>query len=312
MNCDCAIINTRKWDADVNRKIVDSICQTYEDSTGINHIAECNLPQHAEIITVLKDIIETIFPGYSGRYSFNKVGIDYEIGAIINSCFEKLSEQIQRALNYYCTLRKCSGSNCCDRSKDAAIKLLESIPRIREVLKKDIDAFMSGDPAATSKDEVISSYPGIKAIVIHRIAHELYKDDIPFIPRVMSEHAHHETGIDIHPGATIEGGLFIDHGTGVVIGETAIIGQNCKIYQGVTLGAISFPTDEDGNAIKGQPRHPKLEDNVTVYASATVLGNISIGHHSVIGGNVWLMDPIPPYTHVTLNKPELRIRTKKK
>ncbi|MCK5835071.1 MAG: serine acetyltransferase [Lentisphaeria bacterium] len=312
MSCNCARINNRKWDVETNSNIVESIYQTYEDTTGINHIEECNLPQHTEIIRVLKDLIETIFPGYSGRNSFSKVGIKCEIGAIINSCFERLSEQIERSLNYYCTLRQCEGSDCKDRSVDATIKLLECIPKIREVLKKDIHAFMSGDPAASSKDEVISSYPGIKALVIHRIAHELYKDEVPFIPRVMSEHAHHETGIDIHPGATIDSGLFIDHGTGVVVGETAIIGKNCKLYQGVTLGAISFPTDKEGNAIKGQPRHPILEDHVTVYASATILGNINIGHHSVVGGNVWLMDAIPPYTHVSLNKPELHIRTKKK
>lgn len=308
-NCTCGKPN---WDIELSNKITAAICDTYSDDKGINHIEEANLPQQSEVLKVLIDLMELIFPGYVGEYQFSKAGLHFAIGGLVNSCYTRLVEQIERALKHYCALEKCNHEMCNGRAVDAAIKMLEAIPEIRETLKVDVEAAMAGDPAAETRDEIVLSYPGLKAIAIHRIAHVLYKNQIPLIPRIMSEHAHHETGIDIHPGATVGEGLFIDHGTGVVVGETAIIGQNVKIYQGVTLGALSFPKDEDGYAIRGQKRHPSIEDNVTIYAGATILGDVLIGEGSVIGGNVWLMESIPAGTQVTINKPELRFKTRKK
>jgi serine O-acetyltransferase len=195
-------------------------------------------------------------------------------------------------------------------AQKAVDNLLEQLPHIREVLKTDVNSAYDGDPAAQSFEEIIISYPGIIAIATHRVAHELYKSNIPLIPRIMSEYAHKTTGIDIHPGAEIGANFFIDHGTGVVIGETAVIGSNVKIYQGVTLGALSFPKDERGRVIKGGKRHPTIEDNVTIYAEATILGDIVIGRDSVIGGNTWVKDPVPAghravitHTGTTIKKP---------
>ncbi|MGL4854652.1 MAG: serine O-acetyltransferase EpsC, partial [Lentisphaeria bacterium] len=246
-----------------------------------------------------------------GHHDFHRDGLKISTTTLVKSCFNRLVEQIGRALSYYCKLANCSQKNCPARAIEIAYLLLDSLPSIRESLKLDVEAAMEGDPAATSQDEIIISYPGLKAIAIYRIANILYQQKVPLIPRVMSEHAHHETGIDIHPGATIGQGLFIDHGTGVVIGETAILGKKVKIYQGVTLGALSFPKDENGYAIRGQKRHPSIADNVTIYAGATILGDILIGQNSVIGGNVWLMDNILPNTLVTIDKPALTIKTRK-
>ncbi|CAM5223395.1 serine O-acetyltransferase OS=Ureibacillus acetophenoni OX=614649 GN=SAMN05877842_113109 PE=3 SV=1 [Ureibacillus acetophenoni] len=189
------------------------------------------------------------------------------------------------------------------------IDLINKFPEIRRTIQTDIQAAYNGDPATTSTEEILFSYPSIIAITIHRIAHELYKSGVPIIPRIMSEYAHSQTGIDIHPGATIGDYFFIDHGTGVVIGETCTIGKNVKIYQGVTLGAKSFPLDEHGNPIKGIKRHPDIEDNVVIYAGATILGgDTKIGHDSVIGGNIWLTESVPPFSRVYQQQPTPKIK----
>ena len=187
------------------------------------------------------------------------------------------------------------------------------LPEVRRMLETDIQAAYEGDPAATSRMEVVMAYPGMYAVTVHRLAHELYRLKVPIIPRIMSELAHSRTGIDIHPGASIGEGFFIDHGTGVVIGETTVIGNNVKIYQGVTLGALSFPKDEStGMLMKGHKRHPDVEDNVVIYAGATILGGDTvIGHDSEIGGNVWLMESIPPHSRVYNKPPVPEIREKK-
>jgi len=190
---------------------------------------------------------------------------------------------------------------CRNRSLVYADTLIEQLPKIQEMLAKDVLAIYYGDPASKSTKEVIQCYPGIIAITNYRIAHELYKLNIPVIPRIITEFAHSETGIDIHPGAQIGEYFAIDHGTGIVIGETCIIGNHVKIYQGVTLGAKSFPLDENGNPIKGIPRHPIVEDHVIIYAEATILGRVIIGHHSIIGANQWITNDIPPYTKLTIN-----------
>jgi serine O-acetyltransferase len=182
--------------------------------------------------------------------------------------------------------------------------LLSKLADIRGLLKEDVGAAYDGDPAAKSFQEIVISYPYINAIATHRIAHELYLQNVPLIPRIMSESAHARTGIDIHPGAKIGKRFFIDHGTGVVIGETSVIGENVKLYQGVTLGAMSFPKDERGRIIKGGKRHPTIEDDVTIYAEATLLGNITIGSGAVIGGNVWLQKSVEPGVIVAISKPD--------
>ena len=183
--------------------------------------------------------------------------------------------------------------------------LLTQLPKIRELLKGDVGAAFDGDPAAKSYEEIVISYPCIAAIATYRIAHELYLKEVPLIPRIMSECAHSKTGIDIHPGAKIGKNFFIDHGTCVVIGETTVIGENVKIYQGATLGAMSFPKDERGRIIKGGKRHPTIEDNVTIYAEATILGNVTIGAGSVIGGNVWIKESVPAGVTVTVANTDL-------
>ena len=205
-------------------------------------------------------------------------------------------------------LRPAVATTCLSQAEDASRALLESIPSLRETMKLDIQAAFEGDPAAKSHAEVVLSYPGIKAITIQRIAHCLHQKKVPLIPRMMCEYAHRITGIDIHPGASLGKGLFIDHGTGVVIGETAVIGERVKIYQGVTLGALSFPRDACGMIIKGAKRHPTIEDDVTIYAGATILGAVTIGRGSVIGGNVWLTDGTAPGTKITIAQPRLTIR----
>ena len=211
---------------------------------------------------------------------------------------------MEKSLHYACKLGKCEDCNCADMARKAVFHLMEELPEIRKKLKKDVQAAFDGDPAAGSFDEIILSYPCINAISIYRIAHELFVMDVPLIPRIMTERAHARTGIDIHPGATIGERFFIDHGTGVVIGETTTIGENVKIYQGVTLGALSFPKDEKGEIIRGIKRHPAIENNVTIYAEATILGGETIiGEGAVIGGNVWITGSVPAGSKVTMSKP---------
>lgn len=292
--------------------LVESICRTYEDKKGINHVEGFNLPQHNEVLNIIHTLMEIIFPGFSGKKTYTIKAIRYTIGEMLSSVYVDLADQIFRSFRYRCeTTGKCKGCDIHALSSGATETLLGAIPEIRETLKLDIEAAYGGDPAAMSNDEIVMSYPGLKTIAIQRMAHVLYHQDVPLIPRMMTEYAHSITGIDIHPGAHLGKGIFIDHGTGVVIGETAEIGDNAKIYQGVTLGALSFPKDACGKIIKGAKRHPTLEDNVTIYSGATVLGNIVIGKGSVIGGNVWLTESVEPGTRVTIAKPDLTIKTSK-
>jgi len=299
-----------RWTVDLARQITADVCVTYKDEEGVNHLDGTNMPQRDDILHILENILEVLFPGYTGRQPIDRAGVDFAIGNLISSVFKSLTEQIERAFAYRCKLECCEGCDCIRLAEEAVIGLFEALPRIREVLKTDVRAAMDGDPAAKSTDEVVISYPGLRAIAVQRIAHELYLANVPLIPRVMGEYAHAVTGIDIHPGARIGESFFIDHGTGVVIGETAVIGNHVKLYQGVTLGALSFPKDESGRLIKGRKRHPNLEDNVTIYAGATILGDITIGHDSVVGGNVWLTESVPPYTKITIAPPELSVQTR--
>lgn len=283
-------------------KLVEAIVNTYDDSSGTNFIDVANLPVRDKVFDILDGLTELLFPGYTGKYVVTHQNVRFVVGDLICQIRTELTRQCELAFRHKCKLTSCSTCDCKTLAKEATEHLLNRIPFIREMLKEDVEAAYDGDPSAKSFEEVVISYPYIIAIATHRIAHELYLREVPLIPRIMSESAHSKTGIDINPGAQIGRRFFIDHGTGVVIGETAVIGTGVKLYQGVTLGAMSFPKDERGRIIKGGKRHPTLEDNVTVYAEATILGNITIGKGAVVGGNVWLKKPVAAGTTVSLAK----------
>ena len=248
-----------------------------------------------EIISLSRAII---FPGYFGKSSVNTRTIRYHIGVNIERLHKLLTDQVMAGLCFASNDSESDTrhSQLRDKAEDISAQLIERLPKIRNILATDVEAAYNGDPAAVSYGEIISCYPVIKAITNYRIAHELMSLGVPLIPRIITEMAHSETGIDIHPGARIGHHFTIDHGTGVVIGATCIIGNNVKLYQGVTLGAKSFPLDKDGNPIKGIDRHPILEDNVIVYSNATILGRITIGEGSVIGANIWVTEDMEPNT----------------
>jgi serine O-acetyltransferase len=254
----------------------------------------------AEIVESLKSLI---FPGFFGSSELTLEALPYFTGSTLVEIHRRLSDQIQRGLCFD-GCQVCSG-DCDSRSQKIAEAFIEGLPEIRRLLSTDVIAAYNGDPAAKSYGESIFCYPSIRALTNHRIAHSLHKLGVPIIPRIISELAHSETGIDIHPGATIGEYFFMDHGTGIVIGETAIIGSNVRVYQGVTLGAKSFPKDDEGNPLKGLARHPIVEDDCIIYSGATILGRVTIGKGSVIGGNVWLTHDLEPGSHVMQGRAEL-------
>lgn len=278
-------------------KLADRITETYDEYGGINRIDGENLPSRIRVIEILNDMLALIFPGYFSKNPVYRSSVSFFVNSTLNSIYVRLTEEIEKALNYECDIEGCEV--CRQLSDQIAMQLLEKIPEIRRLLQMDVQAAYDGDPAAKSNDEIMLSYPCIEAIATYRIAHELYEMKVPLISRMMTEWAHSRTGIDIHPGAKIGERFFIDHGTGVVIGETTEIGNDVKIYQGVTLGAQSFPKGPDGKVVKGGKRHPTIEDNVTIYAEATILGGRTVvGEGAVIGGNVWLTHSVPPGTRV--------------
>ncbi len=294
---------------------VNNILESVNSESMLYHINKYPIPSKKDIIKILNDLIDIIFPGCFTEKELNGVNIKYFLIDRANDVFEKLSIEIAKSFrhnhdikNHQCDI--CD--DCVEKGIETAMFLLDSIPELRRKIVLDVKAAFKGDPAAKSYNEIIFSYPGLIAITIHRIAHILYNKEIPLIPRIMSEYSHSLTGIDIHPGARIGENFFIDHGTGVVIGETTEIGDNVKIYQGVTLGGKSFPKDEKGNIIKGRKRHPTIEENVTIYSGATILGGDTvIGKNSVIGGNVWIVNSIDPNSLVTLteNQTKMNIKT---
>jgi serine O-acetyltransferase len=269
-----------------------------------------NLPGRRAVCDVLEQLIHVLFPGCHGFRPAADHTMDEDLAATLRQTAATLKEQVRRALEYQCTVEPCKHCGRCEESaREAVAYVIRGIPRVQETLQRDINAAYEGDPAARSNMEIVMSYPGLYAITVHRVAHLLYEREVPLIPRIMSEHAHSLTGIDIHPGARIGGGFFIDHGTGVVIGETCVIGANVKLYQGVTLGALSFEKDAQGRLIKGVKRHPEVRDHVVIYAGATILGgNTVIGEHAVIGGNVWLTHSVPPGSIVYNQQPNPLIR----
>jgi len=287
------------------KNLIGEIVSTFKGDSGINFIDASNLPVRSAILESLDLLFEVLFPGYTGKRTVTKSNIDFIIGDILWQVYTELSQQIERAYRYQCRIRKCDGCDCRTMAENVTGHLLAQLPKIKKLLKGDVIAAFDGDPAAKSYEEIVISYPCIIAIATYRIAHELYLKQVPLIPRIMTECAHAKTGIDIHPGAKIGRNFFIDHGTGVVIGETTIIGNNVKIYQGATLGALSFPKDKRGRIIKGGKRHPTIEDDVTIYAEATILGDVTIGKGAVIGGNVWIKESVPPGVTVSTPHPDL-------
>lgn len=283
--------------------LVNSLCETYQDGIGVNNMESSNLPHEAEILDLLDVLLELIFPGFLGRKAGSLELIRYTTGDLLVRAHEKLTDILARTYRYTCRNAE-DGCDCRGKANAVTHDFLAELPAIRNIMKEDVQAAYEGDPAARNTDDIIMSYPGLKAITIHRIAHALFVRKVQLIPRMMNEYAHRITGIDIHPGATIGRAFFIDHGTGVVIGETAELGDHVKLYQGVTLGALSFPKDGCGMIIKGAKRHPTIGDNVTIYAGATILGPINIGEGSVIGGNVWVTEPVPPNTRVFYAAPK--------
>ncbi|GAK48846.1 serine O-acetyltransferase [Candidatus Moduliflexus flocculans] len=285
----------------VPRDVVEALCVPGSYQTAV-HFGRHNTPMPslealAEIMELLRAIV---FPGYFMESDITPDNITYYTGAKLDKVLFLLTEQLKRGYCFFCeTSLEQMCPTCASKPQENAYELIRALPDIRRLLALDALAAYEGDPAATRYGETVFCYPSIRVMINHRIAHQLYKTGVPLIPRMISEMAHSATGIDIHPGAQIGEKFFIDHGTGVVIGETCVIGNNVKLYQNVTLGAKSFPLDEHGNPIKGIPRHPILQDNVIVYAGATILGRVTIGAGSTVGGNVWLTKSVPPNSKIT-------------
>jgi serine O-acetyltransferase len=290
-------------------EITEAIVATYTECSHINHLGHRPLPSREAITEILADLLDILYPGFVRRQNLHMGNVEYHVGDLIDGLHDKLTQQIARTLRHDCD-QDTTGIDFEALAQPKAIELLKRLPDMRTVLEADVEAAFEGDPAAKGFHEIVFCYPGLEAVTIFRIAHELLLLGVPLIPRMMTEYAHSKTGIDIHPGARIGPGFFIDHGTGVVIGETCDIGMRVKLYQGVTLGALSFAHDASGNIIRGMKRHPTLEDQVVVYANATILGGDTvIGQHAVIGSSVWLTHSVAPYTVVSLEKPSLRIKS---
>ena len=257
------------------------------------------LPSREVLQEIVTQLQGALFPMRLGPAQLHQETEDYYIGYTLDAALEALLGQVRLELCYAARHQPAADGAVEERAVHIVRSFAEALPQVRALLDTDVEAAYSGDPAARSVDEVLLCYPGVVAMIHHRLAHQLYRLGVPLLARIVAELAHAETGIDIHPGAAIGAGFFIDHGTGVVIGETAVIGQRVRLYQAVTLGAKRFATDEAGNLEKGLPRHPIVEDDVVIYAGATILGRITIGKGSSIGGNVWLTHSVPPGSHVT-------------
>ena len=293
----------------------DSVVKKLSDRATLSEMF--HISSHDSPMPSLDDLKETmellrsvIFPGYFRNSEINRETVGYYTGAKLDRIYRWLSEQIRRGFCFQCSEEGITDCNHCGpKANNLTMAFMEKLPEIRRLLSLDSKAAYIGDPAAKSIAEVIFCYPSIMAMTYHRIAHELYILGVPIIPRIISEMAHSKTGIDIHPGAKIGEGFFIDHGTGTVIGETSIIGKGVRIYQGVTLGAKSFPLDDKGNPIKDMPRHPIVEDDVIIYSGATVLGRVTIGKGAEIGGNVWVTEDVAPGTKIMQPKPPVNVIT---
>lgn len=291
------------------KKLTEKVMTGLADGAdGVQHFDASPLPDKKEMALILEDALFLIFPGYYGDSRLSFESMELQVGFRVATLYEKLQAQILRESLHSCRFANQSCKHCQGYAALIARTFIEELPAIRSILEDDVRAAYRNDPAASGFDEIIFSYPGLEAIAVYRIAHHLSEQGLILLPRIMTEWAHARTGIDIHPGAKIGRSFFIDHGTGVVIGQTTVIGDRVTLYQGVTVGALNFPRDAQGNVIRNAKRHPTIEDDVVIYAGATILGGTTvIGRGSVIGGNVWLTESVPPETRVLMAKPQHRI-----
>jgi serine O-acetyltransferase len=289
--------------------VTDQLVESYSVCGRLHHLGHEPLPSREAVADILADLCEVIYPGYGRRQNLHIGNIAYYVGSLVDALHDKLTEQITRAIRHD-RCREDADYDCEAEAQQKAVALLQRLPEIRHVLEQDVEAAYRGDTAAKTHHEIIFCYPGLFAITTYRLAHEMTRMGVPYIPRMMTEIAHSRTGIDIHPGATIGPAFFIDHGTGVVIGETTHIGRGVKLYQGVTLGALSFDRDGSGELVHGAyKRHPTLRDEVVVYANATILGGQTVvGEGAVIGSNVWLTKSVEPYAVVVLDNPQHKVK----
>ena len=286
-------------------EIAEKIIDTCDDGACYTHIDYDPIPSKESVVEIINRFKEVLFPGFFSSGKLDPANLRYSMGQTVSVLFDLLSEQVANSIRHDCFRYDKPCTDCAERGQKIAIDVIESIPSIRTILATDVTAAYAGDPAAQSHDEIIFSYPGMFAVMVYRVAHKLFGHHVPLLPRIMTEYAHSITGIDIHPGAEIGERFVIDHGTGVVVGETTEIGKNVRIYQGVTLGALSLPP-EAGEKLKGKKRHPTIEDDVIIYSGATILGGDTvIGARSIVGGNVWLTTSVPPDTRVLMEKPKL-------
>jgi len=293
--------NIQYRDSDLRlSSIVEKLCTPEPGMEALKQLIDKNrqLPSRDIIVSAVEKIRGVLYPGYFGNSELNTENIRFHVGATLDQIHHEIREQIRRGFCFRCGKFGIGCPECAEKAERKSVEFLLSLPEIQNMLATDVQAAYEGDPAATSPDETIFCYPGVQAMTYYRLAHKLFELEVPVIPRIITEHAHSVTGIDIHPGAKIGKYFFIDHGTGVVIGETSVIGERVRIYQGVTLGAKSFPLDENGNPVKGVDRHPIVEDNVIIYSGATILGRVVIGKGSLIGGNVWLTRDVPPGSRI--------------
>jgi serine O-acetyltransferase len=289
--------------------IVNELVLSCDRENCFDHVGPEPIPSRDSVIDIVQRICRVLYPGYFINSRIEQFNLSYYFGQEATALFEVLSEQVSVALRHDCIRHNLPCIKCEERGQEITVEFMGKLVGLRAILATDVRAAFEGDPAAKSYDEVIFSYPGLFAVSVYRIAHELWEQGVPFIPRIMSEYAHSLTGIDIHPGAHIQESFFIDHGTGVVVGETTEIGKRVRLYQGVTLGALSLPKGA-GELFRNTKRHPTIEDDVIIYAGATILGGETvIGARSVIGGNVWLTESVPSDTKVFLKKPELIFKT---
>lgn len=290
--------------------LTDSIVESYAADTHTQRVGLTYMPSRSRIVEIVTLTRQLLFPGYFGQKKLTRENVRFSVGNLLMRISGGLIEQITHCL---CMNRPCQSDDACrEKAETLTLEFLRRVPKIREMLILDAQAAYDGDPAAKNIEEVVYCYPGYHAVTVYRVAHELHELGVPLMPRIMTEYAHSVTGTDIHPGAKIGKRFFIDHATGVVIGETTRIGGNVKIYQGVTLGALSFPKDERGRVIKGLQRHPTLEDNVTIYSNATILGgNTVIGEGVTVAGNTFIAESVSEQTVVTQDSPKLRVQSKK-
>jgi serine O-acetyltransferase len=289
--------------------LVDAMLESYRGDPRGHHINKKFLPSRDEIIRCVQMLLQLFYPGYYGRQDLTDETIRFHVGCLLTELRATLARQVELCLCHQA--EACAGctDSCSGEAARVTDALLAALPSLRRTLLTDVQAAYDGDPAAANLDEIILAYPGLLAVTVYRVAHELYAMGVPLMPRIMSEWAHTNTGADIHPGAQIGGSFFIDHATGIVVGETSHLGASVKLYQGVTLGALSHPKDERGRVIRGTKRHPSVEDGATLYANATVLGGQTVvGEGSVVGGSVFLTKSVPKGAKVAMKPPELTVR----